>query len=166
MSRPSERRRPQRPDQRLLALWIAKISAASSKRMTSSVWQRPVDAPKSGRQRPLVAQFRSPSKRGKFPKDSLLCDRLCVMARTVPTALAALFILSSAALGQNVPRPDDRFALYNDCAPMGLVHRVAAGRRGWYRPCSSATKSSGGESIACHRSARVRCLDVSACGCE
>ena len=85
------------------------------------VWQRPMEAPKSGRLRPPVAQFPSPGKHGKFPKDSPRCDRLCVMARPVPTAIAALFILNSAALGQNVPSPGDRFALYNVCAPMGLV---------------------------------------------
>ena len=77
--------------------------------------------PKAGRQRLLGAQFRSPGKHGKFPRGSLRCDRLCVMARPVPTAFAALFILGSAALGQIVPSPGDRFALYNVCAPMELV---------------------------------------------
>ena len=43
------------------------------------------------------------------------------MARSVPTTLAALLILSSTALGQHIPSPRDRFALYNRCAPMGLV---------------------------------------------
>ena len=43
------------------------------------------------------------------------------MVRPVPTAFTALFILSSATLGQHIPSPGDRFALYNLCAPMGLV---------------------------------------------
>ena len=43
------------------------------------------------------------------------------MVRVVPTAFAFLVFLSPAAGGQDVPSPGDRFALYNLCAPMGLV---------------------------------------------
>ena len=43
------------------------------------------------------------------------------MFRPVPTAFAFLAILSLTAVGQEVPGPRDRFALYNLCAPMGLL---------------------------------------------
>ena len=43
------------------------------------------------------------------------------MFQLVSTALAFVVIFSSAAMGQNVPSGGDRFALYNLCAPLGLV---------------------------------------------
>ena len=43
------------------------------------------------------------------------------MVRPVPTAFAFLVFLGPAAVGQDVPSPGDRFALYNLCGPMGLV---------------------------------------------
>ena len=62
-----------------------------------------------------------PSHGPQVTEDITLRGRLCDMVRTVPAAFAFLFILSPAAVGQDVPSPGDRFALYNLCAPMGLV---------------------------------------------
>ena len=43
------------------------------------------------------------------------------MRRQVPIALVALAILGQVATAEPRPSPDDRFALYNLCAPIGLL---------------------------------------------
>ena len=48
-------------------------------------------------------------------------DRLEDVFRAVPVAFAFLVIFSPAAIGQEVASPRDRFALYNLCAPVGLL---------------------------------------------
>ena len=62
-----------------------------------------------------------PSHGPQVTENITLRGRLCDMVRPVPAAFAFLVILSPAAVGQDVPSPGDRFALYNHCAPMGLV---------------------------------------------
>ena len=64
---------------------------------------------------------RRASARVRRGDESRLGGRLCEMVRQVPIALAALAVLGQVATAESSPSPADRFALYNLCAPIGLL---------------------------------------------